>query len=403
MHKHAVLALSTVGVFVSLLILPLFPSLPFANALAQDQRGKIVFYRESHFGDKEFIPPLFCDGMQLGRMVDGTYLEVSAPAGPHVCSAESNWQMSIDVFPNSVVYVRVSVNVAFGFKSHAYLAIVTEADYKRQKKLTALAAPVRLADAEPAAIPPPQSVPSASSTEAANKHSGQFGDLTVTASAVETRTAFSSPGRSIVTVHAIATNAGSGAICASFAAKLETTSDLEYMRAFPKASDIQELSPGEKWLSSYEFDVKEGVQPLELVLELQGHTTTCGNSASAPPLDVAIPDQVRLDLRDLPESPATARQLSGRASYPTCIYCPEPAITARARSAGFEGTVVLQTVIGTDGRATDIQITRSSGYADLDKSAIDAVQKWRFKPALNPQGAPVPTSTPIEITYRLKN
>jgi protein TonB len=37
----------------------------------------------------------------------------------------------------------------------------------------------------------------------------------------------------------------------------------------------------------------------------------------------------------------------------------------------------------------------------LEDKAIEAVKNWRFKPALGPNGKPVATLTPIEVTFRL--
>jgi TonB family protein len=102
-----------------------------------------------------------------------------------------------------------------------------------------------------------------------------------------------------------------------------------------------------------------------------------------------------------PPSGATEAGKSG-VSYPSCRYCPAPVYTAAARAARFEGTVVLRVIIQPDGTATDIQVTKSAPY-DLDANAIDAVKRWRFNPAVGPNGKPVAVITPIEVTYLLAN
>ena len=53
-----------------------------------------------------------------------------------------------------------------------------------------------------------------------------------------------------------------------------------------------------------------------------------------------------------------------------------------------------------DGRATNIQVVKGPGLG-LEDKAIEAVRNWRFKPALGPDGKPVATLTPIEVTFRL--
>ncbi|MGH9742365.1 MAG: energy transducer TonB [Candidatus Acidiferrum sp.] len=84
---------------------------------------------------------------------------------------------------------------------------------------------------------------------------------------------------------------------------------------------------------------------------------------------------------------------------PACIYCPPPQITREARQAKSQGPVVLEVTITTDGRATNISVKKSPGKA-LETAALDAVGKWRFKPAIGPDGRPAAVICPIEITFR---
>ncbi len=86
--------------------------------------------------------------------------------------------------------------------------------------------------------------------------------------------------------------------------------------------------------------------------------------------------------------------------YPSCSYCPDPPYSEEARAAKINGTVTLQIVVEPDGHATDIQVVKGLGHG-LDELAIKTVQNWRFKAALGPSGTPVPTTVPVEITFRL--
>lgn len=85
--------------------------------------------------------------------------------------------------------------------------------------------------------------------------------------------------------------------------------------------------------------------------------------------------------------------------YPSCIYCPDPKMSPEARVTQFSGVVVLQITVGTDGRASDIKIVQRVGYG-LDEEVVASVKNWRFKPALGPDGSPVPTSVPVEVQFR---
>lgn len=85
---------------------------------------------------------------------------------------------------------------------------------------------------------------------------------------------------------------------------------------------------------------------------------------------------------------------------PVCLYCPIPQYSDEARKAKYQGTVVLQVTITTDGRAVNISVVKGPGLG-LEEKAIEAVRSWRFKPAAGPNGRPVPTIVPIEVTFRL--
>jgi periplasmic protein TonB len=85
---------------------------------------------------------------------------------------------------------------------------------------------------------------------------------------------------------------------------------------------------------------------------------------------------------------------------PVCLYCPIPQYSDEARKAKYQGTVVLQVTITTDGKAVNISVVKSPGLG-LDEKAIEAVKTWRFKPAVGPSGKSVATIVPIEVTFRL--
>ena len=85
---------------------------------------------------------------------------------------------------------------------------------------------------------------------------------------------------------------------------------------------------------------------------------------------------------------------------PICLYCPIPQYSDEARKAKYQGTVVLQVTITTDGRAVNISVVKGPGLG-LEEKAIEAVRGWKFKPAVGPSGKVVATIVPIEVTFRL--
>jgi protein TonB len=52
-----------------------------------------------------------------------------------------------------------------------------------------------------------------------------------------------------------------------------------------------------------------------------------------------------------------------------------------ARRRNYQGTVLLDVLVGRDGTVRDLRLEKSSGYSVLDRSALAAVRTWRFEPA----------------------
>ena len=85
---------------------------------------------------------------------------------------------------------------------------------------------------------------------------------------------------------------------------------------------------------------------------------------------------------------------------PQCKSCPYPTYNERARAAHLQGTCVLDVLISVEGRAVRIHPVRQIGYG-LDEQAFNAIKSWKFKPATDDNGNPIPVIVPIEVTFRL--
>jgi TonB family protein len=68
-------------------------------------------------------------------------------------------------------------------------------------------------------------------------------------------------------------------------------------------------------------------------------------------------------------------------AYPLYRENVPPLYPELARIRGYEGIVLVYAEILPDGRVGNLKIRKSSGYAILDKSALDAVKPWKFEPA----------------------
>jgi protein TonB len=86
-------------------------------------------------------------------------------------------------------------------------------------------------------------------------------------------------------------------------------------------------------------------------------------------------------------------------TVPQVIYNPEPSFSDEARKAKVQGVVLLVLVVGKDGRPYDIRVGQSLGMG-LDEKAIEAVGRWRFRPATL-HGQPVATQIAVEVDFHL--
>ena len=85
---------------------------------------------------------------------------------------------------------------------------------------------------------------------------------------------------------------------------------------------------------------------------------------------------------------------------PRYLNAARPSYPLMARMRGYEGMVLLAVQVLTDGRAGEVRIKKSSGYALLDQSALNAVRAWRFEPARK-MGAPLVMTVDIPIRFSL--
>jgi TonB family protein len=84
---------------------------------------------------------------------------------------------------------------------------------------------------------------------------------------------------------------------------------------------------------------------------------------------------------------------------PTVVSRADPEYSAEARAAKLNGSVMLSLIVGIDGKATEIKVTKGVGMG-IDEKAIEAIQKWRFKPATR-NCLPVEFRSQIEVNFRM--
>ena len=91
--------------------------------------------------------------------------------------------------------------------------------------------------------------------------------------------------------------------------------------------------------------------------------------------------------------------VGGGVTQPAVIFKVDPEYSEEARKAKYSGTVMLAVVVDAEGHARDIHVVKSLGMG-LDEKAVEAVQKWKFKPGMR-SGQPVNVRATIEVNFRL--
>jgi len=112
-------------------------------------------------------------------------------------------------------------------------------------------------------------------------------------------------------------------------------------------------------------------------------------SAAALPQSVANPQ---------PVFPFVAVPVSQGVTGGRLIHKVDPIYPSEGRLQHLEGAVVLDVLVGEDGRVRQVQVT--NGPPLLAKAASDAVKQWRYEPSLL-NGRAVAIHNQITMQFKL--
>ncbi len=93
-------------------------------------------------------------------------------------------------------------------------------------------------------------------------------------------------------------------------------------------------------------------------------------------------------------------RVGGQVEQAKLIFKPTPEYPPLAKVARIQGVVRLEAIISRDGTVQDLKVM--SGHPLLVKSALEAVQRWRYQPTLL-NGEPVEIITEIDVNFTLAN
>ncbi|HET9741501.1 MAG TPA: energy transducer TonB [Terriglobales bacterium] len=84
---------------------------------------------------------------------------------------------------------------------------------------------------------------------------------------------------------------------------------------------------------------------------------------------------------------------------PTLTRKTEPDYPPELRKEKVQGTVTVAAIVDPKGHTKDVKVVKSLN-PELDRQAVLAVRRWRFKPALK-DGKPVAVQVSIAVDFRL--
>ena len=118
------------------------------------------------------------------------------------------------------------------------------------------------------------------------------------------------------------------------------------------------------------------------------------------PLDGEMSSNLTEPLESLRPRDGVFRAGSAGMTVPRCESCPPPEFSAAALWKQKQGTITLSILVSADGHVVQAKVVGSVGD-ELDAQAIKAVENYRFRPALDPDGRPVTVLMPYGIMFRV--
>ncbi|HEX2443027.1 MAG TPA: TonB family protein [Vicinamibacterales bacterium] len=98
------------------------------------------------------------------------------------------------------------------------------------------------------------------------------------------------------------------------------------------------------------------------------------------------------------EPPTKPIRPGGKIVVPQRVVYAQPVYPSIAQSAGIEGRVVIEAIVGPSGEVTNVRVVKSVRF--LDDSALAAVRQWKYTPTLL-NGTPVSVLLTVSVDFRL--
>jgi TonB family protein len=93
-------------------------------------------------------------------------------------------------------------------------------------------------------------------------------------------------------------------------------------------------------------------------------------------------------------------RIGGGVSAPVALNQVEAEFSDEARRAKYQGVCLISLIVDAQGNPQDPRVVRALGMG-LDEKALEAVRKYKFKPAMKDGHTPVPVMITVEVNFRL--
>jgi len=176
-------------------------------------------------------------------------------------------------------------------------------------------------------------------------------------------------------------------------ADLYAAESLKSAQAARAALDVELKAQEGKWFKSY-----------GKAQELAAAAKAAGEKAEADALAAkekaeALAEKEKAEAVVRAKAAVAPTRVGGKIRAPTKTKNVKPVYPAIAKSARVAGTVIVEAVIGADGKVVDAKVLRSIPM--LDQAALDAVKQWEFTPTLL-NGVPVPVIMTVTVNFTLQ-
>jgi TonB family protein len=93
-------------------------------------------------------------------------------------------------------------------------------------------------------------------------------------------------------------------------------------------------------------------------------------------------------------------KVGGQVSPPVALNNVEAEFSDEARRSKYQGVCLISLIVDAQGNPQNPRVVRALGMG-LDEKAIEAVRKYKFRPAMKDGKTPVPVMITVEVNFRL--